>query len=252
VRGSVYWGPGYVGWVYTPQYVSWVPLAPGEVYHGYGHYGANSVNIINININKTEIKTVYKNVHINNAVTIVHRDAFLKGNHARVKINANPFLSEKINIGSPRIAPQNEAHMPGIKKIFAVPKRDQETGERQIFQQRQSAPAGNNSSIGLAVTPQRQVRTNPAPSIEYGKTRPVENIEGRLRKPPAAMPYARTNDNINIGSIRKGVEPVRQSKPLHDIKIDKPAAVNTEKGTAVINRNALNEKKTGIGYPILK
>jgi hypothetical protein len=33
VRGAVYWGPGYVGWVYTPTYVAWVPLAPRETYY---------------------------------------------------------------------------------------------------------------------------------------------------------------------------------------------------------------------------
>ena len=32
VRGAVCWGPGYVGWVTTPTHVSWVPLAPREVY----------------------------------------------------------------------------------------------------------------------------------------------------------------------------------------------------------------------------
>ncbi len=50
VRGAVYWGPGFVGWVYTPSYVSWVPLAPGDIYYGYGYYGPNSVNIINMRL----------------------------------------------------------------------------------------------------------------------------------------------------------------------------------------------------------
>ena len=37
--GAAYWAPGYVGWVVTPTYVAWVPLAPGEAYYGYGYYG---------------------------------------------------------------------------------------------------------------------------------------------------------------------------------------------------------------------
>jgi len=44
-------GPGFVGWIVTPGYVAWVPLAPGEVYYGYGYYGPGSVNITAININ---------------------------------------------------------------------------------------------------------------------------------------------------------------------------------------------------------
>ena len=31
-RGSVQWGPGYVGWVRTPTHIGWVPLAPHEAY----------------------------------------------------------------------------------------------------------------------------------------------------------------------------------------------------------------------------
>ena len=38
-RGAAYWGPGYVGWVSTPTYVAWVPLAPGEIITSYSiHY----------------------------------------------------------------------------------------------------------------------------------------------------------------------------------------------------------------------
>ncbi|MFZ2199091.1 MAG: FecR family protein, partial [Thermodesulfovibrionales bacterium] len=70
VRGDVYWGPGYVGWVSTPTYVAWVPLAPEEVYYGYGHYGRHSVNIVNVNINTIEVKNVYRNTSVNNGITV--------------------------------------------------------------------------------------------------------------------------------------------------------------------------------------
>ena len=33
-RSDVYWGPGSVGWIHTPTYISWVPLAPREIYYG--------------------------------------------------------------------------------------------------------------------------------------------------------------------------------------------------------------------------
>jgi hypothetical protein len=44
-QGAVHWGPGYVGWIHTAKYVSWIPLAPGETYYGHGYYGPGSVNI---------------------------------------------------------------------------------------------------------------------------------------------------------------------------------------------------------------
>jgi hypothetical protein len=116
-RGDVYWGPGYVGWVSTPTYVAWVPLAPEDVYYGHGHYGRHSVNIVNVNINKIVVKNVYKNTYVNNGVTVVHRDTFLKGKREDFKLRDNPFLKERISIGRPGIAPERATRMPVIKDI---------------------------------------------------------------------------------------------------------------------------------------
>jgi hypothetical protein len=82
-----------VAWIYTPSYVAWVPLAPGEIYYARGYYGPRSVNIlsINININKTVVKRFHRNVHIHNAVTVVHRDGFKKGKYARAKLGRDFF-----------------------------------------------------------------------------------------------------------------------------------------------------------------
>jgi hypothetical protein len=92
--GSVYWGPGYVGWIVTPSYVAWVPLAPGEVYYGYGYYGPGSVNIINVNVN-TVVNHTYINAPHSNSVTMVQRNTFGTGRHERMNIKDNPFLDTK-------------------------------------------------------------------------------------------------------------------------------------------------------------
>ncbi len=102
---QVYWGPGYVGWVHTPTYVAWVPLAPGEIYYGYGYYGPRSVNIINININKTVINRHYRNVYAKNAVTVIHRDTFISGRKVDFRLKQNPFVHERPSIGPPKIKP---------------------------------------------------------------------------------------------------------------------------------------------------
>jgi hypothetical protein len=120
IRGAIYWGPGFVGWVYTPDYVAWVPLAPGEVYYGYGYYGTHSVNITNVNITNIKVKKVYKNVYITNAVTVVHRDGFIKGKDATIHVKDNPFLKEKIGIGRPQIKPVRETTRPGMKEIHGM------------------------------------------------------------------------------------------------------------------------------------
>jgi hypothetical protein len=94
VRGAVYWGPGYVGWLRTPVYVAWIPLAPGDIYYGYGYYGPGSLNIINININIHKIfkKRPYKNIYIKDAVRAVYRGSFRKDRYKWYKPNRNPFV----------------------------------------------------------------------------------------------------------------------------------------------------------------
>ncbi len=139
-RGSVYWGPGYVGWVYTPSYVSWVPLAPYETYYGYGHYGPHSVNLINVNINKIVIKEKYKNAIVRDGVTIVHKDTFLTGRQEKVKIKENPFLAEKIHPGRPEIKPERRTTMPIIKEVPERKLPPREIRETDIRTLKEKAP----------------------------------------------------------------------------------------------------------------
>lgn len=116
LRGKVYWGPGYVGWVYTPTYVAWIPLAPREIYYGYGHYGPFSINIT-ITKHKRYPKHRYRNVHAHDSVTVVHHDTFISGKYRPFRPKKNPFLHEKIHIGRPHIKPGRTAYMPLIRSI---------------------------------------------------------------------------------------------------------------------------------------
>ena len=117
-RGFAYWGPGYVGWVYTPTYVSWVPLAPGEIYYGHGSYGPYSVNIKNVTIQNITVKrTVYKNAHVDHAVTTLHRDTFITGRPMKMTAKENLFLKENRIMSAPEIKPEKATYMPVIKDI---------------------------------------------------------------------------------------------------------------------------------------
>ncbi len=115
-----YWSPGYVGWVWGADSVCWVPLAPREVYYGYGYYGPNSVNIRTTRV--VNVTNVYINSRVNNGIVIVHRDNFMRGDTRRISIrnkDENPFTGRdrgkfKI-IGRPpveELKPTREARLP--------------------------------------------------------------------------------------------------------------------------------------------
>jgi hypothetical protein len=117
VRGKVYWGPGYVGWIYAPTYVAWVPLAPGDTYYGYGYYGPRSVNIFKLRINKRYTKNIYRNAYVKNSVTIIYKDSFVKGRYVPYRAKRNPFLKKRLYIGRPKIKPKREHLYTKFKKI---------------------------------------------------------------------------------------------------------------------------------------
>lgn len=153
-RGAVSWGPGYVGWVYTPTSVAWVPLAPGEVYYGYGSFGPLSVNITNAAIPRTVVRD-YRNVHVRNAVTIIHRDTFLSGRKQRVTVRQNPFTVGDASVGPPRFRPERETRLPVIKSIPAghrPPERLKRLKVEEIRRERRLVP----SEKGSVFTPGRQ------------------------------------------------------------------------------------------------
>jgi hypothetical protein len=141
VRGAVYWGPGFVGWVYTPTYVSWVPLAPREIYYGYGYYGPHSVNITRVNVTNINVtNVVYKNVHVHNSVTVLHHDTFVSGKHKDVNVKENPFLKERIHVGRPDIKPERPTVMPAVRDIPERKRPPERVKEIQVKETREKRP----------------------------------------------------------------------------------------------------------------
>ncbi len=129
--GAVYWSPGFVGWIVTPSYVAWVPLAPGEIYYGYGYYGPGSVNITTVNT--VVVNRNYSNARVNNSVTVVNRESFGTGKRVPVR-RENPFLEMKqqreqnrtdVHVVPPRDRPKHP--------VIVIPREEHE-------QQRQRVP----------------------------------------------------------------------------------------------------------------
>jgi hypothetical protein len=183
VRGAVYWGPGYVGWVYTSREVAWVPLAPGEIYYGRGHYGPHSVNITNVNVTNVHVdKVVYKNVKVNNAVTTVNHDTFVRGRPADARIKDNPFLTQKIHVGGPPIKPEKASMMPVVREVPQTkrpPEAIKDVKVRELKEQRPMVK-GKEASV---FTPETRPREMP---VKAGEAKPIETKTQRakdLRQP---------------------------------------------------------------------
>jgi hypothetical protein len=148
-----------VAWVNTPTYVSWVPLAPGEIYYGHGYYGPHSVNITNININTINVTNVYRNATVGHAVTVVSRDTFISGRHVDVNVRENPFLTQRVSIGRPDIAPTRTSYMPVVRSIPASKEPPRPIRQIQVNQLRESRPVVKdpNKSVLRPGAPARQM-----------------------------------------------------------------------------------------------
>ncbi|MBI1919457.1 MAG: FecR domain-containing protein [Geobacter sp.] len=217
VAGAVYWGPGYVGWVYTPTYVAWVPLSPGEIYYGYGYYGPWSVNITNVAVDRTVIRN-YRNVSVSNAVTTVHRDTFIRGTKGEARIRENPFRRGDVSVGPPAIKPDRATRMPVIRSIPPAkrpPERVRRTSVEQIRRERKvireergsvfrpGRPTGELPVIRRE-EPRRGIRIKPPQSLEE---------QNRQMRPQPQRPSERGPEIIRgrpIPPATREVEPRRQ------------------------------------------
>jgi hypothetical protein len=179
--GAVYWGPGYVGWVRTADYVAWVPLAPGEIYYGRGYYGPHSVNIINVNTNEVRINTVYRNVYVVNGVTVVDRSTFATPSHRIVHLKANIirdriFVKSNISVGTPAIRPDKASYFMSAKRVPAAklpPKHIRDLRIKELKRSRPFVKAPHRSVLKPGGRPERlPVKTVTVPKT-HGKGRPM-------------------------------------------------------------------------------
>ena len=235
---AVFWSPGFVAWIQTPTYVSWVPLAPREIYYGHGHYGPHSVNVNKVNIKTVNITNVYVNSRVTNAVTLVNRDTFLTGKHARVvNAPANPFTGRvKVSPGRPDIRPVKATYAPIPTK--AIPQR---------------------------ALPSRGV-------IEKGKIwgidkRPVavrENVSVFTGKTVSAMPVRKIAKPKSTAEVRKAdikrYPSQKETKPMPQVMPEKhpakPVVREKEKGKPEVQREMRErpviQPKESVGKPPAK
>jgi hypothetical protein len=250
VRGTVFWGPGFVAWVRTPTYVAWVPLGPREIYYGHGHYGPHSVNITNVNITNIQVnKTVYKNIRVRDAVTVVHHDTFVKGRHVDVKVKENPFLKEKINVGRPDIKPEKATHMPVVKEVPQAKRPPEPIRELKVKEIKEKRPLvrEKGASVLRPQSPPKEMtlkvkegkpverkferaKESRPPQRQIEKSREVKPSEKKMERPKSVEKG--TEKPPEPRPPEKGVEKTKEFKP-------------TEKGIEKTKENKSSERTIG-------
>jgi len=204
--------------------VAWVPLAPGEIYYGYGYYGPWSRNIATINVNTVVVNRTYVNARANNSVVVVRRDSFGTGRRNPVRIAENPFVDvqrrqrENITIAPPPLKPQ--------QPIVIAPERRDPVTRRPLERQRARPETMENRHVTPAVPapqpakrPERPVapqspssvqqqpsRQQTLPPERYRRIRPEEMKNDRrvVREREASVFRPQPPDNL---SVRKRNEP---------------------------------------------
>ncbi|HMK44759.1 MAG TPA: DUF6600 domain-containing protein, partial [Dissulfurispiraceae bacterium] len=158
--GAVYWGPGYVGWVRTNDYIAWVPLAPGETYYGRGYYGPHSVNIVNVAVRR-DVPHAYQNITVVNGATVVYHNTFgttvprqAQFNHDTIRRHV--FTGNNLVIGAPAIQPHRSAFVSSDLSVPAQkmpPKNVQALSPQNIKRSRPFIREQDRSAFHPGFTP---------------------------------------------------------------------------------------------------
>ncbi len=188
-RGDVFWSPGYVAWIDTPRDLAWVPLAPGEIYYGAGFYGSLSVNITTVD-RRTIVRpiTVYRNVNVRNAVTVIDRGAFASGKGKPRQGRPAGFERYQGITAPPQIRPSGrEARMPQVRRVAP------ENSPPASIQQRHPSPLKERfprlERERRSISSDRQTLTNQdRPKVPADRQHPAQQSVAPLPQPSRVLP----------------------------------------------------------------
>ena len=214
VRGEVYWSPGYVGWVRTGDYVAWVPLAPRETYYGRGYYGPHSVNITNVNITQVNVTNVYKNVYVNNGVTVVNRNTFNTASPTIVNVHQNViqqniFVKNNISVSGPQIQPSKASYFGSDKHIAPAKLPPQHVRDLSVRQLKESRPYTKDPGRSVL---NRGSRTETLPVNRVAAPRTLHEGKPTVRQVPPAEKGKSAGSPAPIGE-RPQMKPQEKGKP---------------------------------------
>jgi len=231
-RGEVFWAPGYVGWVGTGDYVAWVPLAPREIYYGYGNFGRYSVNVRNVNINQVRVTNVYRNATVNNSITVINQTTFVTGRPVPVNrdvvvnIRENFVQRRDILVGRPQIKPVETSYLPVVRSIPETKRPPAAVRKIDVRELRQSRP--------LVKEPDRSAIRPGAPSrpLEVRKVEKPSPPKERAREHQQVLPAERRGPGAPQGGppqrLERGGSPA-QAVPQERGKREAPPAAPAER-----------------------
>jgi FecR protein len=261
-RGDVFWGPGYVAWVSTGTHVGWVPLAPRETYYGRRNYGRHSM-VMHRDARVVNVTNVtYRNVTVNNAITVVQRDGFARGTGRHEPARENIFRQTSHLVQRPEIRPVGrEARMPTVTPVVVQHKGPavqrppvKELRERYPLlretrrdaQRGQAAPSpapGSRSEQRGVVTPSAAPMPLPtAPrngtQVEHGRER---SAEGRKGKEPGVVASEQQGDT-KAPRVTAPIPEVKQPEPRQAVQ----AVPQAEKAPEIVKgrERARGERST--------
>jgi hypothetical protein len=174
-RHATIWHPGAVVWHISSTHVSWVPLAPGEIYYGNRYYGPQSVNINQVNINIQ--KNVYVNARVKDSVVTVRRDSFFRRNPVRITQAENPFLNP-VKVSGP----------PGEKPVFLDGKKTPSRPIREALERAQPTRIPSSKEWGRDI-----------PLVERS---PKVIDQRRFTEAPEKKTISETAQNRVVGAVR--------------------------------------------------
>jgi hypothetical protein len=168
---AVQWGPGYVGWAVSGTHVAWLPLGPRDVYYGQQGYAGKFVGNVPIS------KTIYQNITVKNAITVVHNETFIHGKHVAVNVKENPFLHQQV-VARPDFQPERATKIPVIKTVA-----QHENPPAQVRDIPRRAVGGERSMAGLKGRPADENRV----SVQAQRAIMIESGDA-----PAGKPHEQT------------------------------------------------------------
>jgi hypothetical protein len=226
------------------------------VYYGYGNYGPNSVDIRRRNVKEINItKITYKNVQVNNSVTVINNNTFVTGRREAVNVKENLFLTEKINVGRPDIKPERASYAPVEKTIAPAklpPQQVSKIAVKELKQERRLVKEPSQSVINKSAPAKALV----VKTVEQPKT-PTEKLQDRKQKgtstAPGERPRVKAEEKVarpaappetKATKDRKSAAPVSQTKPESTVEPrDRKSPRAEEKAATPVKPTEVIERK---------
>jgi hypothetical protein len=162
------------------------------------------VSIIEINI--TNI--TYRNVRVNNGVTVINRNTFVTGRQETVNVKQNVFLTEKISVGRPDIKPEKASFAPAIKVIepAKLPPQHVNKIEVKALKQERRLEKEQSKSVINRDAPAKALVVKTLEKSKSAEEKKKDRQQSRMEKGKTQEPAAATESKADSQAERKAAK----------------------------------------------